>query len=318
MTRTRTRIVAGVLGFAGALLAVEVLLRAGGLRAETFDVADLTSFDREAYEEELNSLGFHDREWTLAKQPGVQRVLVLGDSFTEGAKVERDTLFVKRVEASLNARVPGGVELFNMSRGGWDTADEVGWLQAALHEGFDPDAVLVVFFPNDVSTRSSNDTIVKEWVEEVSMRDGWLNRVSVLYDWIDFARRRRAVTGRTMEDYLASIREEGRERWEEFRAALAEAAATCRARDIELGLVVFPVLVQLDQDHALVPVYDEVLAACEALSVPARSLLPAFVGRDASELWCDPWDAHPNAAANALVAPLVEAFLVDSGLVRVP
>jgi len=318
VSRSGRRIAAGLLGLAGALLAVELLLRAGGLRADTFDLGDLTSFDRAAYEAELNSLGFHDHEWTLAKEPGVQRVLVLGDSFTEGAKVDRDRLFVKVAEASLKARVPGGVQLFNMSRGGWDTADEVGWLRAALSEGFDPDAVLIVFFPNDVSTRSSNDTIVKEWVEEVSMRKGWLNRASVLYDWIDFARRRRAVTRRTMEDYLTSIREDGKERWAEFEAALGEAAELCRERDLRLGLLVFPVLVQLDDEHALEPVYAEVLAACEELSVPARSLLPVFAGREAATLWCDPWDAHPNAEANALVAPAVEDFLVESGLVRTP
>jgi len=49
-----------------------------------------------------NSLGLRDREVTRPKPPGVFRVLMLGDSFTEGAGLPIETTVAKRVEAALN------------------------------------------------------------------------------------------------------------------------------------------------------------------------------------------------------------------------
>src|SRR6185369_10906142 len=47
---------------------------------------DLSFYD---YQGSSNSLGYRDREHTVAKPPGAYRILVLGDSVAAGLRIER-------------------------------------------------------------------------------------------------------------------------------------------------------------------------------------------------------------------------------------
>lgn len=78
-----------------------------------------------------------------ARVPGRARVLVLGDSFTEGGQVDDADLFTTR----LAAQVPG-VEVVNAGVGGFGTVQEYLLLR---DEGLAlaPDLVLVVVYDND-------------------------------------------------------------------------------------------------------------------------------------------------------------------------
>lgn len=51
-----------------------------------------------------SSLGLHDREYPAQKPPGVFRILLLGDSFTEGGGLALEATVAKQAEAMLNAR----------------------------------------------------------------------------------------------------------------------------------------------------------------------------------------------------------------------
>ncbi len=51
----------------------------------------------------INSLGFRDREYNLTKPAGVFRILMLGDSYTEGHGVRPEESFSKQLELMLNA-----------------------------------------------------------------------------------------------------------------------------------------------------------------------------------------------------------------------
>ena len=267
--------------------------------------------------EERNSLGFHDYEWEQAKPEGVWRVLVLGDSFTENSRVPLDETFVKLVERSLNAHAPTGrsYELFSVSRGGWGTGQEFRELMRMVD--YEPDAVLVVYFINDATAIGSNPTLAKELNDVTMNRDGWLNRVSHLWDWLDYNRRRMEVTEITFRDYHDSFlgSEHAQERWRASKKVLRKMNKFTSERGIRMGLVLFPVLVQLREDHDLIPLYDMVLEHCRELELPAESLLPAFYGRDAESMWVSLTNSHPNSEANALVVEPIEEFLRREELV---
>jgi len=63
---------------------------------------------------QTNSMGLRDREVSLAKPPGTFRILMLGDSFTEGAGLPLGEIVAKRVEATLNhGRCAGRYEVIN-------------------------------------------------------------------------------------------------------------------------------------------------------------------------------------------------------------
>jgi lysophospholipase L1-like esterase len=81
------------------------------------------------------------------KQPasGKYRILVVGDSFTEGVQVGETDVFTGQIERA-NPRL----EVINAGVGGYGTVQEYLYLRA---EGiqFRPDLVLLVFFENDLS-----------------------------------------------------------------------------------------------------------------------------------------------------------------------
>ncbi len=97
-----------------------------------------------SYEFATNDQGLRYDVIPLEKPAGSRRVFVLGDSFTEGIGVEASATFTALLERDLSARfINGGLSgtgpmhharlLFN-----------VGWR-------YDPDAVLICVFPNDLN-----------------------------------------------------------------------------------------------------------------------------------------------------------------------
>ena len=105
----------------------------------------------------VNSQGLMDQEYTLEKPPGVYRILVLGDSFTEGLRVPMDATFHSVLEQML---LDAGkhVEVINAGVAGWGT-DQALLFYQEVGRLYQPDLVLLAFFPgNDIM----NNTITLE------------------------------------------------------------------------------------------------------------------------------------------------------------
>lgn len=306
-----------------ALASIEIGFRLSGVRPPTAEAFERSYIDAEAvrrYRRELNGLGYHDGEWRIPKPRGTWRVLVLGDSFTEGMQVPRDALFTEVVERSLTERLERRIELVNLAKGGWGTVNELDALERWLEAGADPDAVLLVYFVNDATALESNPVLVEDLHRTLAQRGGALSRVSAAWDWMDWVVRKRRVARVTLRDYRASFEgdERSQHQWRRSRRALAEMAELSREREFRFGVVLFPVLAQLDGDHGLTDLYALVEEHCRGLGVPYRCLLDAFRGRDALSLWISPVNAHPNARGHAIAAGAVEEFLVDAELVPPP
>jgi hypothetical protein len=73
---------------------------------------------------ETNSQGLRDREYSFEKPYGVLRVVMLGDSLTEGWGVPEEDTFVRRVER-LYADHGIKAEVINTGVGNWNTIQEV-------------------------------------------------------------------------------------------------------------------------------------------------------------------------------------------------
>jgi lysophospholipase L1-like esterase len=92
-----------------------------------------------------NGAGFRDREHALAKPAGVERIVVVGDSVTEGYGVEWKDVFASVLQTRLGERY----EVINIAAGGLNTPQEVHLLErAGLKYG--PDLVVLNFVLNDV------------------------------------------------------------------------------------------------------------------------------------------------------------------------
>ena len=105
--------------------------------------------DRKIHEQ-MNSKGLRDREYTYQKETGVIRILVLGDSFTEGYDVEIDSNFTELLEKQLNDSTANRYEVINAGTGGYSTDQEYLYYQTEGYK-YQPDLVVLMVYPaNDI------------------------------------------------------------------------------------------------------------------------------------------------------------------------
>jgi len=224
--RRGVELLAGLLlmsfGFLFAAVALEVGVRLLHLEPDRFWQADpllgsihvpgrsgwWTQEDREfVVPVEINSQGWRDVERPVAKPPGTMRVLLLGDSFTEGLQVPLEEIYARRLEDRLREALAAPVEVINTGISGFGTAGELLLLQSRGAE-YRPDVVLLALYPgNDVMNNSPEleDTLVPQYGADgrperiVSAKPerqarSWLGRLlarSQAYRYV----RRRVVTG---------------------------------------------------------------------------------------------------------------------------
>jgi hypothetical protein len=101
----------------------------------------------------INSAGFRDRERSVAKPPGVFRIVVLGDSMIEALQVDLEETMTALLEQQLNAcnAFDGKrVEVLNLGVSGYGTAQQM-LMYRYYGSTYSPDLVLAAFFAgNDV------------------------------------------------------------------------------------------------------------------------------------------------------------------------
>jgi lysophospholipase L1-like esterase len=104
------------------------------------------------YQFMTNSQGLAYREVPLARTPGTSRVLVLGDSYTEGWGVEMPDRFTNRLERHF-ADAGQSIEFIN---GGLAASSPTDYARLLDKVGlkYQPDAVLICVFTNDVYNSS--------------------------------------------------------------------------------------------------------------------------------------------------------------------
>ena len=156
-------------GLAAALIVGEVVLRVAGLAGPAFytydshrgwalrpGAAGWNTREGDAWVR-INREGFRGPETTLAKAPGIIRIAVLGDSFTEAQQISEDKTFSAVIQHAL-ARCPamGGrkVEVLNLGVNGYGTIQELMTLRYQAWQ-FAPDiVVLAIFTGNDIVNNS--------------------------------------------------------------------------------------------------------------------------------------------------------------------
>ena len=268
---------------------------------------------------EISAQGLRDREYPVARVPGLRRMLVLGDSFAWGFGVERQEVF----DALLEARHPDW-EIIDAAVSGYGTDQQLLYFE---HRGarFQPDVVLLFFHPNDVEDNGETrrygypkprfavgpDGLALENVPVP--RPGvrwWLRRVllqsSYLYNRLERAREL-LETGEASRPRRAGFPGPGGAPGPDFAitaallAALHQQVAQGGAR---LVVVSAP---------APARIRDALARTLGSLDVPYRALDEAFRGRPARE-YKFANDPHWNAAGQRIAAEAVEAFLVELGV----
>lgn len=252
----------------------------------------------------LNGFGHRDREFTVPKPDDTYRIVLLGDSFTEGAGLTRDQTFGRLLEASLNQRVNGAgtVEVYNLGHCGLNAAEEVALL---LRDGpqLAPDLVVLSYVVvNDAETHPLTVTFstAPAWVAAV--HGVFMRRLhSFAYYWLATHVTVFPPAFRDAEDLAIALHDPKQRGWQDVVTALDQAGTWLAARQIPAVALVWPFFSDDWRDRGG-SVHRQVDATLTHHGFAVHDLLTELADRPASAYALSSIDVHPNAVANREVA----------------
>ena len=260
-----------------------------------------------AVEFRYNSLRFRDVE-PSPKADGVRRVVVVGDSFTEGQGVKETDTYPRVLERRLEAG-GGRWEVRNCGRRGADFPQLYEAFEDALK--YAPDVVVYGMVLNDAERSpqfQARQSYVNDWsldrgrmlegrpFPEPGLLDSRL--MALAADRVETWRTGRA-TARWYHDMYG---EPNREGWERTQDDLREMNRRTLAGGGRFLVAAWPLMIHLEGDDPFADVSETVARFCLAAGIPRHDLRPAFRGRRTESLWVHPVDMHPNESAHRLAA----------------
>lgn len=264
----------------------------------------------------LNEFGLRDGPVLPRRGSRETRLLILGDSFTYGSGMQdAGKTFPRLLEGALSRDLGRPVHVLNGGLPGsiprdWaDLLDKVG-------PRYEPDAIVAVFFMRDgagISTMAEFFGPIRKLAYR--HRESFLYRHCYAYRVVQDALLREAVGNQysqAIRDAYLNPPKNGS--WERAQLNLKRIGAYARSRRIPFGFAVFPILIELDDDHPFAVVEAEVADFGRRSGWPVLDLLPSFKGHPAHELWVSPYNQHPNEKGHALAAGALEPFA--AGLLR--
>ncbi len=162
-------------------------------------------------EEKTNSLGFLDREPAIPKPAGVFRVLILGDSFVEGAQVPIARKLPVKLESELRHRLPDRtLDVVAMGYSGAGQSTVLSFYEV-FGQKLAPDLVVIVVVSNDLANNSPLLEAVRNgWHPYRTPRlfferepNGAIRRIDIDPDWS--LHRLPPGTGQAQHDYVLRL-----------------------------------------------------------------------------------------------------------------
>ncbi len=261
-------------------------------------------------EARYNSERYRDAEFAPPRA-GVQRIAVVGDSFSEGWGVKQQHTYPRILGQLLDEVEPGGFEVLNYGRRGEDLPSLYQHFEKAL-EGR-PDLVIYGMVLNDAEKSASFQeahAFVSDWILMSSQRrrrryndlGPFESRgLFLAHELLEGTRLHRETT----RWYLEMYADENREGWQRTREQLERMRRDAQAGNARLLVIVWPLLVDLDGVYPFRPIHDAIRGALVEADIRYLDLLDVLEGRDPDSLAVFPVDLHPNEVANRLVAESV-------------
>lgn len=239
--------------------------------------------------------------------PEVTRVVLVGDSFTEGQGVRREDTFAALLDRGLD----GPVEVINCGRRGHDFPEIHRFFDRIL--ALEPDVVVYVMTLND-PVRSAEfqgrQQYLDDWImdrrrmySEARPRapSFWKSRLwALVSDRVEGFRVGRA----TERWYIEMYGEPNREGWAMTQEHVVRMQESMESRDGEFLVVLLPLLVDLSGNSPFTQLSRTIERALaqQGRGIHFHDVTPALRGQRDEELWVHPADRHPNARAHALIA----------------
>lgn len=275
----------------------------------------------------INSDGFRDREFELAKPAGTQRIVCVGDSYTYGWGVALEDSFPKQLEKRLSGQ--RRTEVLNLGLFGYN-ADQARLTLEKTGLKYKPDLVIYSFYWDDLLPVRP-ELLRKEALQESDEGAGvtwWLRhtlrRSRALFLSVERARALKALVvpptsrfHRTFQALLAGDNGSVRDLWDE------EAREICRMRDdaasvgAKFAVVVWPIEAQVLRDMPRCTFEQEAKRLCEEAGVPCVSLYEPLraLAQQGIEPYL-PYEQHPTPLGYERAVAVMERELRAQGALK--
>lgn len=270
----------------------------------------------------INSLGLRGEEIAVKKPNNVFRILVLGDSFTFGSRVDNNETYSYLLEEDLNSHFDEKpkIEVINAGHSAYSTREEYEYfMERGIH--LDPDMVIISWFPNDIrelsKPRSHRDLLKKHY--EFEPFKSYVRKIASLNMLRVYISARLIESGKSSYVARGNIdiynSENGKEQnlWNKCFSYLTKFKNTCDENNIDLLLVSLADLKQFAMNYGLAPQQKlREFALSKNINFCDTSLkfeLYASEG-NINSLYLAPKDIHFSPAGHMIVANSIHDGLI--------
>jgi lysophospholipase L1-like esterase len=254
-----------------------------------------------------NELGLRERP-LKPHAAGETRILVLGDSVAFGWGVNVEDAVPRQLERVLQASQNGTVETINSGVPGYNTNQELTFLEM-YGPRLQPDVALLLYVDNDIDAidpaRVHLGVLPNPWKNPRGAGDYFLSR-SRFYFLLSHILP--VVAGSVAASPADRRRTPG---WHQSMQSLHEMARICRDRGIPLAVFHFRMI----DDPISRALNDDLEARARADGFSFSDTLPWFTGQNIRRLTNSFLDTHPNAEGHRILADGMAHVLLERGIV---
>lgn len=236
-------------------------------------------------------------------------ICFVGDSFTFGHGVANvSDRFTNRVRAELSSRDPGKYVVTNLSAPGTD----LNWADALVRELVENDVridtLVYVFCPNDIEVYHPDHM---KNIEKLSKLNPEFPLLKHTYFFNLLYYRLKVATVPEIREYYGYLADYySGEPWQLMQDQFEGLAKFCEVHGIELKVVIFPFLQNLDEQSPFDHARQVVREFCQEHKIPVLDLHETLKNHADEKLTVSLFDAHPNARAHQLAAQAILDFVL--------
>jgi hypothetical protein len=254
-----------------------------------------------------NELRFRDVPPSPRKAE-VYRIVVFGDSFTEGQGVKEEHTVARVLGDLLEQAEPGRFEVVNCGRRGLDFPKLLDGFGGALR--YEPHLLVYALVLND-AVRSpefqARQRYINDWIldrerlpDEAAAPPGLLR--SRTWDLVADRVSAWRVGRETTRWYLDMWGDGNAEGWQRTQEIIRDMDRRLNRQGGRLLVTAWPLFVGLERPYPFAPVHETIGRFCLGAGIPWFDLLPVYRGQRSADLWVHPVDRHPNEVAHRMAA----------------
>lgn len=256
----------------------------------------------------VNSMGYRDRSFSLDKSPSTYRIMVVGDSFTEGAGCSRREAFPGVLEEELRHRLqtagcPHRVEVYNLGRCGANTVEEVATILKDIPV-LKPDLIILAYVLNDPEVHPPD---IKTFDPPAWVNDAHKVFLEEIHSYAYYGLFTKVTLFKgstlTAEEFIAAIHDPNYHGWIEAKNAIVNLSKYLNKQHEECIAVIFPEFGYRNYPPKVGRMHDQIHQMMSDNGLEVIDLLNFYEGIDKNlrVFSFSAEDSHPSAKAHNLL-----------------